>query len=101
MCRGRAPPSGARWCPLCAVAVDDNKEAWKSHLSEHCYNNLRRSGPDIELDTVPGIVEKKKTRPPSAVSTKVVSGGRMIDADKLVAALQADLERGHTLQLRT
>ncbi|CAJ0600250.1 unnamed protein product [Cylicocyclus nassatus] len=87
MCRGRLPPSGARWCPLCAVAVDDNKEAWKTHLSKQCYNNPRRSGPDLELDIAPQIPEKK-TRPNSSKSTKAVSGARLIDADKLVAALQ-------------
>ncbi|KHJ87177.1 hypothetical protein OESDEN_13053 [Oesophagostomum dentatum] len=64
MCRGRPPPSGAQWCPLCAVAVNDSKEAWKSHLMNDCYNNPRRSGPELNLDTIPGIVEEeKKARP--------------------------------------
>ncbi|PIO65158.1 hypothetical protein TELCIR_13187 [Teladorsagia circumcincta] len=26
MCRGRFPPNGAKWCPLCSVAVDDSKQ---------------------------------------------------------------------------
>ncbi|VDK44618.1 unnamed protein product [Cylicostephanus goldi] len=82
----RLSPSGARWCPLCAVAVDDNKEAWKTHLSKQCYNNPRKNGPDLEVDTAPRIPEK--TRPNSSASTKAVSGARLIDADKLVAALQ-------------
>ncbi|GMR43164.1 hypothetical protein PMAYCL1PPCAC_13359, partial [Pristionchus mayeri] len=43
LCRRRPPPSGAKWCPLCAVAVKDNKEDWKFHTSSGrgCYNNPR------------------------------------------------------------
>ncbi|KAK6739907.1 hypothetical protein RB195_008412 [Necator americanus] len=93
MCRGRPPPGGALWCSLCAVAVNNTKEAWKTHLTENCYNNPRRSGPEMELD--PKLDEtnpEKSVRPSSSTSTKSVtmrnSGARMIDANKLVAALQ-------------
>ncbi|EYB87595.1 hypothetical protein Y032_0260g534 [Ancylostoma ceylanicum] len=90
MCRGRPPPGGAQWCPLCAVAVDDTKQAWKTHLTTECYNNPRRSGPEVEFDTAPEVKSESKTRPNSSVSTKggTSGGGRMIDANKLVAALQ-------------
>ncbi|GMT20040.1 hypothetical protein PFISCL1PPCAC_11337, partial [Pristionchus fissidentatus] len=39
------PPSGAKWCPLCAVAVNDNRESWVQHtISDRgCYNNPRNS----------------------------------------------------------
>ncbi|KAF8356722.1 hypothetical protein PRIPAC_91717 [Pristionchus pacificus] len=39
------PPSGAKWCPLCAVAVNDNKEDWIQHTKSDrgCYNNPRNS----------------------------------------------------------
>ncbi|XGW17455.1 hypothetical protein V3C99_002225, partial [Haemonchus contortus] len=90
MCRGRLPPSGAIWCPLCAVAVDNTKQAWKTHLLEVCYNNPRRDGPDPEPPVQSNILSAKKpTRPSSTASTKAASKRRMIDADKLVVALQA------------
>ncbi|VDO40768.1 unnamed protein product [Haemonchus placei] len=86
----RLPPNGAIWCPLCSVAVDDTKQAWKTHLREVCYNNPRRDGPDPVPPVQPNIpTEKKPTRPSSTASAKSASKRRMIDADKLVAALQA------------
>ncbi|KIH51349.1 hypothetical protein ANCDUO_18565, partial [Ancylostoma duodenale] len=89
MCRGRPPPGGAQWCPLCAVAVDDTKQAWKAHLTTECYNNPRRNGPEMEFDTAPEIKSEERARPSSSASTKVAtSGARLIDANKLVAALQ-------------
>ncbi|PIO59439.1 hypothetical protein TELCIR_19098, partial [Teladorsagia circumcincta] len=89
MCRGRFPPNGAKWCPLCSVAVDDAKQAWKTHLQEVCYNNLRRNGPDIDPELQPRVLSaKKSSRPSSTTSTKAAINRRMIDADKLVTALQ-------------
>ncbi|KIH42874.1 hypothetical protein ANCDUO_27135 [Ancylostoma duodenale] len=64
-------------------------QAWKAHLTTECYNNPRRNGPEMEFDTAPEIKSEERARPSSSASTKLgTSGGRLIDANKLVAALQ-------------
>ncbi|CAO4370599.1 unnamed protein product [Caenorhabditis nigoni] len=117
MCRGRRPPSGAQWCPLCTIAVEDNEENWREHLLSNCYNNPRRDGPEKDPwemkqqqdDILKGAAEKKrrekeeeeqrkkeaelKTQQQQVVVNNTGYPGRMIDADKLVVALQEIQER--------
>ncbi|CAJ0942727.1 unnamed protein product, partial [Mesorhabditis belari] len=110
LCRGRMAPSGARWCALCAVAVDDNKESWKRHLQlgpNGCYNNPRLNGEEALLErrgldgrdpmapndgtydpnNPNGANGGTNTTTNSKTSTKTTSklnGAKLIDADQLV-----------------
>uniref|UniRef100_A0A8R1ELE1 Centrosomal protein CEP104 Zn finger domain-containing protein n=2 Tax=Caenorhabditis japonica TaxID=281687 RepID=A0A8R1ELE1_CAEJA len=114
MCRGRRPPSGAQWCPLCTIAVDDNEESWRQHLVNTCYDNPRRDGPEKDPwemrqeqeDILKAAKERKQQEQEKARQEEAIrqqqqqqqsmasgSSGRMIDADKLVVALQEIQER--------
>ncbi|CAB3403320.1 unnamed protein product [Caenorhabditis bovis] len=120
MCRGRKPPSGAQWCPLCTVAVNDDEQDWREHLTTTCYNNPRIDGPErdpyeikSEQDKILNAAkarkeeekrkaeEKKKLeeqkqrqqQQQQQAASMTPYPGKMIDADKLVAALQEIQER--------
>ncbi|CAI4231416.1 unnamed protein product [Auanema sp. JU1783] len=79
LCRGTPPPNGAVWCPLCAIAVTDNPESWREHLTSKCYVNPRKNGPE----NIPERSDLENSR-----NQQTNLNGRFIDADKLVAALQ-------------
>ncbi|CAI2348439.1 unnamed protein product [Caenorhabditis sp. 36 PRJEB53466] len=116
MCRGRRPPSGAQWCPLCTIAVEDNEEGWREHLTSNCYNNPRRDGPEKdpwemkqEQDDILRKARERKQREKEEEEARkraeearkqqqvMVNNsgypGKMIDADKLVVALQEIQEK--------
>ncbi|GMR43464.1 hypothetical protein PMAYCL1PPCAC_13659, partial [Pristionchus mayeri] len=81
------PPSGAKWCPLCAVAVPDNKEEWIKHTTgdRGCYNNPRNSKiPDnANTNLVPDnlflTTRPKSTVPGSTPGSGGGSGGPVGD----------------------
>ncbi|PAV68371.1 hypothetical protein WR25_09735 [Diploscapter pachys] len=145
LCRGRPPPSGAVWCPLCSIAVEDNPESWQKHCVSDCLGNPRQDGPQMDYqqyqdqarayDDPPRVMtaaaapramssgrartptrsgSRKGSRPPSngrpatngkgsgtpndgprgvVESQEPVYVGRVIDADKLVAALSEIQEK--------
>ncbi|KAK6014557.1 hypothetical protein OSTOST_20056, partial [Ostertagia ostertagi] len=58
-CRGRFPRR-AKMVSIMLGSLTIQSHAWKTHLVEVCYNNLRRNGPDIDPELLTVQLKKKE-----------------------------------------